>query len=318
MKKSKLILSAAVTAVMVCLTAFPVFAAGSATVDLTTKDKNGQYVYQNLETETGSEGIYKALQAAKDSGQIKSELCQEAVKGIQEAAQALGGTPTSSNQIEGLCDLTDIDADGTVDMFIWAGPVKSGEEVIFYMVDIMPSSTSNLAGKEYTLTLSDASKAKADVNAFDSVTFKFPADAKPMEFEKKSDDGQGGSNGNTDGKTDSKTDSKTDDQAKTDSQQQTQASVMPKLTVKASKKSLKKGFKKKQTLNLKVTTNSTGKVSYSVASNSKKLKKYISVNAKGKVTLKKKAVKGTYKVVVTVAADGKYKAATKTVKIKVK
>ncbi len=316
MKKTKLILGAAVTAAMVCLTAFPIFAAGSATVDLTQKDKNGQYIYQNLET--GSEGIYKALQAAKDSGQIKSELCQEAVKGIQEAAQALGGTPTSSNQIEGLVDLTDIDADGTVDMFIWAGPVKSGEEVIFYMVDIMPSSTSNLAGKEYTLTLSDASKAKADANAFDSVTFKFPADAKPMEFEKKSDDGQGGGNGNTDGKTDSKTDSKTDDQAKTDSQQQTQASVKPKLTVKASKKSLKKGFKKKQTLNLKVTTDSTGKVSYSVASNSKKLKKYISVNAKGKVTLKKKAVKGTYKVVVTVAADGKYKAATKTVKIKVK
>ncbi|MCR5338360.1 MAG: hypothetical protein K6E75_07365 [Lachnospiraceae bacterium] len=312
MKKTKLILSAAVTAAMVCLTAFPVFAAGSATVDLTQKDKNGQYIYQNLET--GSEGIYKALQAAKDSGQIKSELCQEAVAGIQEAAQALGGTPTSNNQIEGLVDLTDIDADGTIDMFVWAGPVKAGEEVIFYMVDIMPSSTSNLAGKEYTLTLNDASKAKADANAFDSVTFKFPADAKPMEFEKKSDDGQGGGNGNTD----SKTDSKTDDQAKTDSQQQTQASVTPKLTVKASKKSLKKGFKKKQTLNLKVTTDSTGKVSYSVASNSKKLKKYISVNAKGKVTLKKKAIKGTYKVVVKVAADGKYKEASKTIKIKVK
>ncbi len=67
-----------------------------------------------------------------------------------------------------------------------------------------------------------------------------------------------------------------------------------------------------------VSTNSSGKLTYSTASNSKKLKKYISVNKKGVVTLKKNAPKGTYKVKVTVAAKDGFKSVSRTIKIKVK
>ncbi len=91
----------------------------------------------------------------------------------------------------------------------------------------------------------------------------------------------------------------------------------PTLKVKATKSTLKYS-KKQQTVKLTVATNSKGKVSYSTASTSKKLQKYVSVNSKGVVTFKKKAPKGNYKIKVAVAAKGKYKSASKTITIKIK
>ena len=91
----------------------------------------------------------------------------------------------------------------------------------------------------------------------------------------------------------------------------------PSLKVKAAKSTLKYS-KKQQTVKLTVTTNSKGKISYSAASTTKKLKKYVSVSSKGIVTLKKGAPKGSYKIKVSVAANGNYKSASKTITIKVK
>lgn len=107
----------------------------------------------------------------------------------------------------------------------------------------------------------------------------------------------------------------TDD--KTESAAEAAVSTKTSLKVKASKTSLKRSAKK-QTVKLTVTTNSNGKVSYSAASNSKKLKKYVSVNKKGVITFKKNAPKGTYKIKVTVAAKDDFKSASKTIKIKIK
>lgn len=127
----------------------------------------------------------------------------------------------------------------------------------------------------------------------------------------------------TSGKADARTETATGstgtttEAAKTESTTTNPSGSKASLTVKASKSSLKRS-KKKQTVKLSVSTNSSGKISYSAASNSKKLKKYISVSKKGVVTFKKNAPKGTYKIKVTVAAKDGFKSVSKTVKIKIK
>ncbi|MBR4759842.1 MAG: hypothetical protein IK078_06825 [Lachnospiraceae bacterium] len=92
----------------------------------------------------------------------------------------------------------------------------------------------------------------------------------------------------------------------------------PTLTVKASKSSAKKNQKKNQTIKLKVTTNSKGKVTYKLDCKSKKLKKYLKISKKGVITIKKKAPKGSFKVTVKVAAKDNMTAVSKTITIKVK
>lgn len=127
----------------------------------------------------------------------------------------------------------------------------------------------------------------------------------------------------TSGKADARTETATGstgtttEAAKTESTTTNPSGSKASLTVKASKSSLKRS-KKRQTVKLSVSTNSSGKISYSAASNSKKLKKYISVSKKGVVTFKKNAPKGTYKIKVTVAAKDGFKSVSKTVKIKIK
>lgn len=127
----------------------------------------------------------------------------------------------------------------------------------------------------------------------------------------------------TSGKADARTETATGstgtttEAAKTESTTTNPSGSKASLTVKASKSSLKRS-KKKQTVKLSVSTNSSGKISYSAASNSKKLKKYISVSKKGVVTFKKNAPKGTYKIKVTVVAKDGFKSVSKTVKIKIK
>lgn len=80
-------------------------------------------------------------------------------------------------------------------------------------------------------------------------------------------------------------------------------------TVKAS--ALKKSAK---SFSIKVA-GAKGKLSYSVASGSKKA---LSVSKSGKVTVKKGTKKGSYSVTVKAASTAKYAAATKTVTVKVK
>lgn len=89
-----------------------------------------------------------------------------------------------------------------------------------------------------------------------------------------------------------------------------------KISAKASKSTVK--YSKKKATTVTVKASGQGKKTYSTASTSKSLRKYISVNSKGKVTLKKGAKKGTYKVTVKYAGNGNYKAGTKTITIRVK
>ena len=89
-----------------------------------------------------------------------------------------------------------------------------------------------------------------------------------------------------------------------------------KITMRATKKTVKYSKKKATTVTGKAS--GQGKKTYSTASTSKKLRKYISVNSKGKVTLKKGAKKGTYKVTVKYYGNRNYKAGTKTITIRVK
>ena len=89
-----------------------------------------------------------------------------------------------------------------------------------------------------------------------------------------------------------------------------------KITMRATKKTVKYSKKKDTTVTVKAS--GQGKKTYSTASTSKKLRKYISVNSKGKVTLKKGAKKGTYKVTVKYYGNRNYKAGTKTITIRVK
>ena len=93
------------------------------------------------------------------------------------------------------------------------------------------------------------------------------------------------------------------------------------ITVKKSASSVKasKVKKKAKKITLKVTSNSKGKVTYSVDTNtSASLKKYIKVSKKGVITLKKGAKKGTYYVSVKVAGKGSYAPTTKIIKVVVK
>ena len=89
-----------------------------------------------------------------------------------------------------------------------------------------------------------------------------------------------------------------------------------KITMRATEKTVK--YDKKKATTVTVKASGQGKKTYSTASTSKKLRKYISVNSKGKVTLKKGAKKGTYKVTVKYYGNRNYKAGTKTITIRVK
>ena len=80
--------------------------------------------------------------------------------------------------------------------------------------------------------------------------------------------------------------------------------------------SAKKLKSKKITFNL-IAKSSTGKITYKIATKSKK---YISVTKNGKVSIKKGCPKGIYKISIIVpqSSDGKYKKVTKTVTVRVK
>lgn len=94
---------------------------------------------------------------------------------------------------------------------------------------------------------------------------------------------------------------------------------MPAIKVKVTSKVLKaKALKKKaQTIDIKPSVNSKGKLSFKKISGSGKIK--VNKNT-GKLTVKKATKKGNYtvKLQVTAAAKGNYKAARKTITIKIK
>lgn len=97
-----------------------------------------------------------------------------------------------------------------------------------------------------------------------------------------------------------------------------------KVTVKKKTVSVKKLKKKAQKVKPLTIKNAKGKVSCTLKSVPKKLKKLTKINSKGVITIKrwKKAKKGTYKIKVKISAKGnanyKSKTITKTVKIKIK
>ena len=91
------------------------------------------------------------------------------------------------------------------------------------------------------------------------------------------------------------------------------STVTANATIKASKTTVKKGRK----TNVKIVSNSGGKITVKAKSRNAKNKKYARIK-NNKITILKKAPRGTYKFIVTSAAIGNYKETTKTIRIKVK
>lgn len=295
------------------LPAYPANAAdaGSYTLDLTKKDSDGNYSVTIDDGATAGK-VNTAVKAADESGQIKGTDSEELKAYFKDLATAFGGSYDPNG---GYLKTLDLDKNGTYDLLYIGGEIGSEDLGYSSIAIITVTNTCSLKG-DWTLTLSDASKAKAAGDYYSTIVFKLPQTAAtaPTTPAKTDPDGK---TTTTPAKTDS--DGKTaTTPATTTTTQAGQSQQDPTLIVKASKTRIKRSTKKNQKIRLTVKTNSKGKVTYSVAGNAKKLKKYIKVSKKGVVTIKKNAPKGTYKVQVKIAKNGNYNAASKIIKIKVK
>ena len=299
LKKTTIFATAALMTALL-LPAYPANAAdaGSYTLDLTKKDSDGNYSVTIDDGATAGK-VNTAVKAADESGQIKGTDSEELKAYFKELAEAFGGSYDPNG---GYLRNLDLDKNGTYDLLYIGGEIGSEDLGYSSIAIITVTNTCSLKG-DWTLTLSDASKAKAAGDYYSTIVFKFPQTASTAPT--------------TPAKTDS--DGKTaTTPATTTTTQAGQSQQDPTLIVKAAKTTIKRSTKKNQKIRLTVKTNSKGKVTYSVAGNAKKLKKYIKVSKKGVVTIKKKAPKGTYKVQVKIAKNGNYNAASKIIKIKVK